>query len=214
MSTHEEFVSAVAAIATAKLASDEQDKVRAIKLCYGAGPDGTRGVTYFNRWKNGNPEAMPFVAINALHQESVVQLAGTTLHELGHVLAGWQAGHGKDWSCACDRLGLRRVKAAGTAYSWAHFAPDIREAIIRLPRPVDGTPLPLDVKLFGGRMPKIKPCSAGVGTHGGKSRGAGSGSRLKLWTCGCEPPMKVRVARADFDATCNCCDSPFLCQAT
>jgi hypothetical protein len=25
--------------------------------------------------------------------------------------------------------------------------------------------------------------------------------------------MKVRVARADFDATCNCCASPFICQA-
>jgi hypothetical protein len=210
VSTHEEFVSAVADIAAARLSSDEFAKVAAIKLTYGAGPDGTRGVTYFNRWSMPGAE-VPFVAINALHQESVVQLAGTTLHELGHVLAGWSAGHGRGWHMACDRLGLRRVKAAGTAYSWAHFAPDIRDAIIRLPRPVDGAPLPLVAP--NGAAFRIKPCSAGVGTHGGKSRGAGSGSRLKLWECECSPPMKVRVARADFDATCNCCDSAFVCQA-
>jgi hypothetical protein len=208
--THEEFITAVSAAATSRLASNERDIVNAIKLTYGAGPDGTRGVTYFNRWKNGGG-VMPFVAINAIHQESIVQLAGTTLHELGHVLAGWEAGHGKAWSLACDRLGLRKVKAAGTAYSWAHFAPDIRDAIIRLPRPVDGNPLPLEARAGGAY--KIKPCSAGVGVRGGKSRGAGSGSRLKLWECGCVPPMKVRVARADFDATCNCCASPFICQA-
>lgn len=210
MSTHEQFVQAVAAIAAAKLSSEEQAHVASIKLTYGAGPDGTRGVTYFARW-NKTQGAVPFVAINALHQESVVQLAGTTLHELGHVLAGFGAGHGKDWTMACDRLGLRRVRAAGTAYSWAHFAPDVREAIIRLPRPVDGTPLPL-VLPNGGTF-KLKPCSAGVGTRGGKSHGKGSGSRLKLWTCECNPPMKVRVARADFDADCNCCGTTFVCQA-
>jgi len=210
--THEEFVTAVAAAAASKLSSDEQAKVAAIKLCYGAGPDGTRGVTYFQRWKSGSTDAIPFVAINAIHQESIVQLAGTTVHELGHVLAGMGAGHGKDWHMACDRLGLRRIKAAGTAYSWAHFEPALRDTIIRLPRPVDGAPV-ASLTMPNGRPLMIKPCSAGVGTRGGKSRGQGSGSRLKLWECGCTPPMKVRVARPDFDATCNCCDSPFICQA-
>jgi hypothetical protein len=211
--THEEFVTAIADVAAAKLSSADQDKVRAVKLCYGNAPDGTRGITYFDRWNAKPGEAVPFVAINALHQESIVQLAGTTLHELGHVLAGWEAGHRKEWHEACDRLGLRCVKAAGTNYTWAHFAPDIRNAIVRLPRPVDGAPLPLVARPNGAAM-HIKPCGAGFGTKGGKSRGAGSGSRLKLWECGCVPPMKVRVARPDFDATCNCCDSPFVCQAT
>lgn len=209
--THEEFVTAIADVAAGKLGSAEQEKVRAIKLCYGAGPDGTRGVTYFNRWKTGPEAAMPFVAINAIHQESIVQLAGTTLHELGHVLAGWEAGHRKDWSDACSRLGLRCVKAAGTAYTWAHFAPDIRHAIACLPRPVDGNPLPLAaLALPGGRTPAIKPCSAGQGTKGGRSRGTGSGSRLRLFECECEPPIKVRVARDEFDCTCNTCSTVFL----
>lgn len=205
--THEEFVQAVADIAAAKLASQEQEKIRAIKLVYGAGPDGVRGVTYYQRWQAASA-TVPFVALNALHQESVVQLCGTTLHELGHVLAGWQAGHGKDWHLACDRLGLRRVRAAGTCYSWAHFAPDIREAIVRLPAPVDGKPQPLAFAYPGGKF-KLKPCGAGVGTRGGKTRGVGSGSRLRLFHCECVPPVKVRVAREEFHATCDCCSMHF-----
>jgi len=193
------------------LSSADRATVDAIKLCYGAGPDGTRGVTYYARWGTAPGTAVPFVAINALHQESVVQLAGTILHELGHVLAGHAAGHGAAWAVACNRLGLRRMRAAGTCYTWAHFDPDVRDAIVRLPRPVDGTPLPLMAP--AGTAFKLKPCSAGVGTRGGKSRGVGSGSRLKLWECECIPPMKVRVARPDFDATCNCCNGPFVCQA-
>jgi hypothetical protein len=215
--THEEFVGAIADIAASKLSSTDAAIVRDVKLCYGAGPDGTRGVTYYNRWKNGGTEAVPFVAINALHQESNVQLAGTTLHELGHVLAGWKAGHGADWHTACDKLGLRCVRAAGTAYTWAHFAPDIREAIIRLPTPKDGTPLDLSKLMPGnalltGQRPgllKLKPCSAGVGTRGGKSQGKGSGSRLRLFECDCVPPVKVRVARDNFEAACLCCDGLF-----
>jgi len=35
------------------------------------------------------------------------------------------------------------------------------------------------------------------------------GSRLRLWECGCEKPIKVRVASDDFDATCNVCEQPF-----
>jgi hypothetical protein len=44
------------------------------------------------------------------------------------------------------------------------------------------------------------------GGKGGKT-GKGSGSKLKKWTCSCG--INVRVAVADFDATCNLCDSQF-----
>jgi len=207
---HEQFIGAIADLAADKLSAADAVKVRAIKMCYGAGPYGTRGVTYFNRW-NTKAAIVPFVAINAIHQESVVQLAGTTLHELGHVLADLGAGHGPLWHEACAKLGLRKVRAAGTRYAWANFDPDLRMAISQLPLPVDGHPSPL--MLPGGMMVKLKPCGAGIGTRGGKSRGKGSGSRLRLWECACEPPMKVRVARPDFDATCNCCNGLFVCQA-
>lgn len=57
--------------------------------------------------------------------------------------------------------------------------------------------------------PRLRPCPLGIGTRGGKSRGAGSGSRLRLWVCGCDEPVKVRVASDDFRATCERCASSF-----
>jgi hypothetical protein len=52
-----------------------------------------------------------------------------------------------------------------------------------------------------------------VGVRGGKSRGAGSGSRLRLWTCDCQKPVKVRVASDNFRATCDLCGHPFRLDA-
>ena len=208
--THEQFVQSVAEIACSRLSSADACTCKAVKLTYGAGPDGTRGVTYYNRWGKADTK-VPFVAINALYQESLVQLAGTTIHELGHVLAGWDAGHGPAWKEACEKLGLRRIKAAGTNYAWAMFDKDIRSFIAGLPKPADGEPQ----KLFGSDF-KIgktktgpKPCTAGIGTHGGKSRGVGSGSRLRLFMCSCPNPIKVRVARDEFNCTCNTCNTLF-----
>lgn len=213
--THEQFVQRVADIAISRLSSTDQAVCKAIKLAYGAGPDGTRGVTYFKRWKTGQDdnEPLPFVAINALHQTSLVQLAGTTIHELGHVLAGWEAGHGHDWKNACEKLGLRRIKAAGTDYKWIMFDKDIREYIATLPQPTDGKPHDLFGELrqhIGNRKVALKPCTAAIGVRGGTSRGAGSGSRLRLFECACEPPIKVRVARDAFNCTCNDCNTVFL----
>ena len=208
MTTHESYIAAIADIAASRLASSEAAIVRGIKLTYGAGPDGVRGVTYYNRWHATSGSVVPFVEISAFNQESVCQVAGTVLHELGHVLAPIGAGHNKLWTEACTRVGLRRVKAAGTNYTWANFAPDIREAVTALRVPVDGRPNVLE--LPRGMTMKLKPCGAGVGARGGKSRGPGSGSRLRLWECSCEPPVKLRVARDELDITCNCCNTNFL----
>lgn len=210
--THEDFVQRVAEIACSRLSSSDADVCRAIKLTYGAGPDGTRGVTYFNRWGQVD-NTVPFVAINALHQESLVQLAGTTIHELGHVLAGWEAGHGKDWKAACEKLGLRKIKAAGTNYMWSMFDKDIRSFVAGLPQPTDGKPKDLfGAARIGLRKTPVampKPCTAAIGVRGGTSRGIGSGSRLRLFVCDCPAPIKVRVARDAFDCTCNTCNSLF-----
>jgi hypothetical protein len=36
------------------------------------------------------------------------------------------------------------------------------------------------------------------------------GSRLRLYQCECEPPVKVRVARDGFQAVCLVCEREFV----
>lgn len=212
-STHEAFVHGVYQVAMARawLTEEERSTLGAIKLVYGAGQAGLRGVTYYQRWKaDGATDARPFVEVCAFGQESWVQVAGTCLHELGHVLAGHGAGHGKGWRTACERLGLRAPKAAGMQYMLSAFDPDIRLAIAALPRPDEGEP----VQSLGGLVPTgiaptLRPCPAGYGTRGGRSRGKGSGSRLRLWVCECAPPVRVRCASDELRAQCLECNTGF-----
>lgn len=202
--THEQFVHAVAALGVGLL-EDKADAslVRSTKLTYGAGANtGARGVTYFNKWLKDADQQAHFVEICAHGEANPVQVAGTTLHELGHVLAGSMAGHKKEWHCACHKLGLRAIKAAGTVYMPAMFHPAIRAEIMALiGRISDGKP--------NGGASGLRACSAGVGTKGGTSRGVGSGSRLRKWVCACERPTIARVASDEFNAECHRCFQMF-----
>jgi hypothetical protein len=234
MRTHEDYVKDVAqfVVEHADLNPSEYAALTAIKLVYGSGPNGTRGVTFFQRWKTGDSEsAVPFVEVSAFGQESPTQLAGTTVHELAHVLAGWEAGHGKGWHDACERLGLRNMKAGGTDYCKDTFADWLWEYVSTLEPPTEGQPVQslftgakpgtgvvtgLGALPFGFRIKRIKGCQAGVGTRGGTSRGAGSGSRLRLFECACHgkgkqlaKPVKVRIAADDFDAVHKPCGKAF-----
>lgn len=218
MRTHEDYIRDISAfvVTHADLNPTEYAMLEGIKLVYGSGPTGTRGVTFYGRWKAGET-VRPFVEISAFGQESIVQLTGTTIHELGHVLAGWGSGHGKEWHAACERLGLVKVLAGGTDYKWGeNFQPWVESYAKAIESPDDGEP----VRSFALQMPfvfgsgapkqlKIKGCQAGIGTRGGKSRGVGSGSRLRLFQCECQRPVKVRIAADEFDAVHNPCDSPF-----
>lgn len=216
MITHEQYVQEIAALAIgwasahSALTAEERATLDGIKLVYGAGQAGLRGVTYYQRWaKPGQTETpAPFVEVCAFGQESWAQVAGTTIHELGHVLAGLAAGHSKLWKDACGRLGLRRVLAAGTEYKMAMFAPALREAISRLPLPDEGQPVALPMGLHGKPV-KLKACPTGKGTRGGAMGGPGSGSRLRLFECECVPPVKARIGRETFAAHCDCCAAPF-----
>ena len=207
MTTHIEYIKQVASIATLQLPEDERAALDS-HLTYSLGSPGLRGVTYYGAWKNGKEEPIPFVEVCALGEENDVQLAGTTIHELGHVLAGLGSGHSHIWKAACERLGLRRPKATGNMYTMSQFAPSVRLAIAALISPTDGKPVGLGL-VGPGQTVRVKPCAAGIGTRGGTSRGTGSGSRMRRFICDCTPPVIVRTARDTFDATCHHCTGEF-----
>lgn len=232
--THEHYLQAIQRLVVSQshLRKADKAKLNAIKLCYGAGAAGVRGVTYYSRWRQTNSKAaVPFVELCAFSQHSHVQVCGTLIHELGHVLAGHEHGHGPGWFETCAKLGLgdeaqgcTRIQAAGTEYSWDCFAPKLRALLQALPTPTDGQPVGNAANLLGkllgphGRpmtqaMLKPKPCGAGFGARGGLARGIGSGSRNLLYECKCDGskpkmaprPVKLRHAGTDLDGTCNRC---------
>lgn len=186
--SHESFIQEVrkAASSFTWLTEEEKAKLARTKLVYGIGERGLRGVTHYGKWQNVGCKDCPTVdlaEVTAMGEESPTQLAGTTIHELGHVLAGWGSGHGPEWKAACKRLGLRHVKAAGTRYILANFQPVIRELISGMGEPHDGKPLFTDG--LTGLLPSGTRgvCTQGIGTRGGKSRGLGSGSRMVKVSC-------------------------------
>lgn len=213
MLTRETFVARTREIVLAHVEdTPELERVRTAKMVYGVGQPGVRGVTIYGAWKQGCGAPVDMIEIAAMGEESPVQLAGTTIHELAHALAGYGAGHGPEWKAACGTLGLRCAKAAGHRYNLASFHPAIRSKLAELFALADGSPN--FGKLFtNGAPPKPRPCGAGIGTRGGKSRGKGSGSRMRLYECGCTPkPIKIRCASDTLNATCNACGEPFVQQ--
>src|SRR5262249_2561344 len=195
--THETFIHAVRDIVLPRVADvTQRARLADAKLVYGAGHSmGARGVTFYGAWANGTP-GHDFLEVCAAGEETTVQIAGTTIHELGHCLAGNTAGHGAIWKAACKVLGLIHTEAGGQSYAPEHFAPDAWAAVDALPVPDDGRP----TFAHRGSGPGIitrpvtpRPCPLGIGTRGGRSRGPGSGSRLRLWLCACVPPVRVRV---------------------
>jgi len=214
--THEQFIhmvrDAVVARAHVKgtIDDDESAKLNHTKLVYGVGDGSYRGITAYQAWQNGVGK-VDVIEIAATGEESWVQLVGTTIHELAHVLEGHGAGHEKAWRGGCERLGLKRAKASGTQYRLAQFDPWVREVASTLAKSV-GDGRPEFMTITGVRLVVgSRPCSQGIGSRGGKSRGKGSGSRLRLYECtGCDHPQKVRVASDTLNATHNDCGTEFV----
>lgn len=183
--THEDFIRSVVGIVQ-EFAPQYARQIGGIKLVYGSGPRGVRGICYYDRWQNGEPKPAPLVEIAAFGEESWIQLAGTTIHELGHVIAGSLAGHSKEWKDKCAEIGLVGIKAAGADYRMGNFDPDIWREIDALQKPDDGAPVGSisGMNGFSGmNIKRVGGCSQGIGTRGGTSRGAGSGSRMKKVVC-------------------------------
>jgi hypothetical protein len=209
---HEDYIRTIRDIAVHRLNETKiRENLLAAKLTYAAGQPGVRGRCFHQAWESG--ERHEFIEVCAAGEESPVQIAGTTIHELAHCIAGALAGHGRDWKVAAKQLGLLRAQAAGQEYHPKDFDPDVWTCIQAVPSPSDGQPaFALPGQMFLGAIPKrAHPCPLGIGTRGGRSRGRGSGSRLRLYVCACTPPVRVRVARDEdhFHARCLDCDSPF-----
>lgn len=198
MCTHESFVQGIKALAVEKCPDLYKDKLALTKLVYGLGRSGLRGITHFGKWSDGD-KPLDLAEVCAFGEHDETQLAGTTLHELAHVIAGPGAGHGKAWKDACKMLGLRKCSAAGQRYTWAVFDPDVRMALVAMRKPDDGKPSGTDAN--GGQV-ALKPCLLGIGTRGGKSRGVGSGSRMRKYMCDCG--QIIRAGCDDLEAVHSC----------
>jgi hypothetical protein len=200
--THELFLHALRAFIVPRLNDVTLGgRLASAKLLYGTGRPGLRGMCIHDAWRKD--QLHDVIEICALGEESQLQLAGTALHEFGHCLAAWGAGHGKAWKAMTKRVGLRHALAAGQHYRREDFAPEILQHLADLGPISDGEPAGAPT----GGSDVSNRCPLGVGTRRGTSRGPGSGSRLRLFVCAC--PVRVRVARDEFHARCLTCDHVF-----
>jgi hypothetical protein len=111
--THEDYLHAVRDVLAARLNEPERIRALGAELLYGAGRPSVFGICFYNRWKR--EQTHDVIEISAFNEESAEQLWETLAHELAHVVAGHNAGHGPKWKAAARRLGLRHPAASGPA---------------------------------------------------------------------------------------------------
>src|SRR5690348_15284967 len=126
-------------------------------------------------------DGTPQIFISPRLSESV-EVLGTLLHELLHASVGCQHGHKKPFSQAARKVGLAGPPTATVV------GESLRPLLVSYVEQVGPYPhAAITVK------PKEKV-----------------GSRLRLYQCGCTPPVKVRVASDSFAAVCLHCDKEFV----
>ncbi len=112
-----------------------------------------------------------------------VQVLGVLLHELIHAHFHGRFGHRKEFSQAARKVGLEGPPTATVV--GAYLLPLLQEYIARV---------------------GLYPHAAIVP----RAKEKAPGSRLRLYECSCEPPIKLRVASNELDATCNRCGELFV----
>jgi hypothetical protein len=111
------------------ISAAQAERLAHTELLYGVGDSSYRGVTVYGAWQASDEHSdgggrVDIVEIAATGQESWVQLAGTVIHELAHVLAGHAAGHSGAWKDTAVALGFTmRSAAAGQVYHLAMIEP-------------------------------------------------------------------------------------------
>lgn len=110
-----------------------------------------------------------------------VEVLATLLHELCHAALPKGAGHKASFKRLAVACGLTGKMTATLA--GPELAADLAAVAAELG--------PFDHHKLDGR------------------RDAKQSTRLRLWECQCEPPVKVRVGHDEFDATCNRCGAEF-----
>ncbi len=126
-------------------------------------------------------DGVPQIFISPRIADSI-DVLGTLLHELVHAAVGCQFGHRKEFSQAARRMGLEGPPTATVVGK--ELRPLLQAYVDR------GGPYPHAAII--PRRKEEKP-----------------GSRLRLYECCCEPPVKVRVASNDFQAVCAHCEQMF-----
>jgi len=141
--------------------------------------------------KNKHPE----INITAEHlSRGPLDVLETLIHEMVH-LDNWSKDvqdcsasqyHNKAFKAGCDRIGL--VCEQGKKHGWAHtsLSPELKKLIVA------HKPAKVAFSMFRAVESSAK---------------SGPGSRMIKWSCGC---TNIRVAVADFDATCNSCGGDFI----
>jgi hypothetical protein len=121
-------------------------------------------------------DGKPQIFISPLLSDSI-DVLGVLLHELIHASFGCRFGHGKESSQAARSAGL--------------VGPPTATTVGDVLRP-----------LLVGYVEQVGPYPHAAITVKPKDK---VGSRLRLYQCGCEPAVKVRVASDTFQARCLVC---------
>jgi hypothetical protein len=110
-----------------------------------------------------------------------IEVLATLLHELVHASVGCQFGHRKPFSQAARKVGLDGPPTATVV------SDTLRPILQTYVEQVGAYP-------HAAIIPNVKEKK---------------GSRLRLYECACETPVKVRVASDQFQARCLICDELF-----